>query len=32
MHVAHGVYDRCEQMRHQDLVVDGRTNLKHRSA
>jgi 2-methylcitrate dehydratase PrpD len=30
--VEHGVYDRCEQMRHQDLVVDGRTNLKHRPA
>jgi 2-methylcitrate dehydratase PrpD len=30
--VEHAIYDRCEQMRHQDLVVDGRTNLKHRPA
>jgi len=26
------VYPRCEEMRHQDLVVDGRRNLKHRPA
>ena len=25
-------YDRCEEMRHKDLVVDGRKNLKHRPA
>jgi len=30
--VEHGVYDRCEVLRHQDLVVDGRRNLKHRPA
>jgi 2-methylcitrate dehydratase PrpD len=30
--VEHAIYARCEQMRHQDLVVDGRTNLKHRPA
>ena len=26
------VYPRCEELRHQDLVVDGRRNLKHRPA
>ncbi|KQV22161.1 hypothetical protein ASC97_27705 [Rhizobium sp. Root1203] len=30
--VEHAVYDRCEILRHQDLVVDGRRNLKHRPA
>jgi 2-methylcitrate dehydratase PrpD len=30
--VQHAIYDRCELMRHQDLVVDGRGNLKHRPA
>jgi hypothetical protein len=30
--VAHAVYPRCEELRHQDLVIDGRRNLKHRPA
>jgi 2-methylcitrate dehydratase PrpD len=30
--VEHAVYDRCEELRHKDLVVDGRLNLKHRPA
>ena len=30
--VQHAVYDRCEQMRHQDLVLGGRSNLRHRPA
>ena len=30
--VEHAVYPRCEEMRHQDLVIDGRRNLKHRPA
>jgi 2-methylcitrate dehydratase PrpD len=30
--VEQAVYPRCEEMRHQDLVVDGRRNLKHRPA
>jgi len=30
--VEHSVYERSEQLRHQDLVVDGRRNLKHRPA
>jgi 2-methylcitrate dehydratase PrpD len=30
--VEHGVYDRCEVTRHQDLVIEGRLNLKRRPA
>jgi 2-methylcitrate dehydratase PrpD len=30
--VEHAVYDRCEEMRYKDLVIDGRKNLKHRPA
>jgi len=30
--VDHAVYPRCEELRHQDLVIDGRRNLKHRPA
>lgn len=30
--VEHAVYDKCEVLRHQDLVIDGRKNLKHRPA
>lgn len=30
--VEHGTYPRSEELRHQDLVIDGRRNLKHRPA
>ncbi|MBX9451531.1 MAG: MmgE/PrpD family protein [Mesorhizobium sp.] len=28
--VQHAVYDRCKELRYQDLVVEGRESLKHR--